>query len=108
MSIFNEIPKPDSVKLTDHANKIVYESRALHENIKYQIKVVFDLVWNSEFGAQAVIDELGDRALPMFIVSAQLQNILKGVDPSYEKLIPPFEYSIVDGRVVVSDIPTGA
>lgn len=108
MSIFNEIPKTDAVRLTEHANSIVYESKVMHESLKSQIIQVFNMVWNAEFSPQSIIDDLGDRALPMFIVSAQLQNILKTVDPSYEKLIPPFEYSIVDGRVVVSDIPTGS
>ena len=70
-------------------------------------KAMFDELWSglTMEQAQEVLDLFGAEAYSLFQYHSAWQTFLQTIDPSYEWLTPPFKVDIVDGRVVLSEIP---
>lgn len=70
-------------------------------------KSMFDELWNglTMEEAQAVLDLFGADAYQLFAYHSAWQTFLQTVDPNYEWLTPPFKVDVVDGRVVLSEVP---
>lgn len=85
-----------------HVRKL---SQNMYQNISRQLEQSFTIVWNNSkgFTPQEVLDEFGSDAKDLFVYSAQLQQILKVVNPAYEIIEPPYDYTInADGTVTVN------
>ena len=92
-------------KLSENLKELLRSNEATFVNLSQGIQRSFDLVWNTpEFTPQEIIDALearGISALAMFTTSAQLQAVMKSTNPDYQKLVPPVQYTVVDGKIVV-------
>ena len=84
-----EIVIDKSIKLARYEAMLKEDMARLYNNIKNQYADIFKKVWNSPrgFTPQEIFDEFNTEAKDLLIFSAQVQNLLKAVDPSYE--VPP-------------------
>lgn len=66
---------------------------------------IFNMVWhNKDFTPKQIIDAFGKDAADLFIFSGDIQNVLAGVNPSYEPCVPTKPYTInQDGTVTVEE-----
>lgn len=104
MNFIQPIIQTHEEQLTNHIKELVQNNQSVFINLSRGLQLGFDMVWNSQFPPQEVIDALearGISAVAMFTTSAQLQHIMKSVNPDYEKLTPPVQYTVVDGKIVV-------
>jgi len=90
--------------------KIVESSKNTFQGEKNRCKSAFNNLWGSEESpvgieeVQSVLDMFGEYALQLFLIHRAWQNFIKSVDPSYEELVPPYEYIInPDGTVTLID-----
>ena len=104
MSLFDGVSKSVS-----QARYESIKEKAL--NIKHgevnRCKAMFDELWNglTMEEAQAVLDLFGAEAFQLFQYHSAWQTFLQTVDPNYEWLNPPFDVSVVEGRVVLTAKP---
>lgn len=70
-------------------------------------KAMFDELWQglTMEEAQAVLDLFGAEAYQLFAYHSAWQTFLQTVDPNYVWLTPPFKVDVVEGRVVLSELP---
>lgn len=102
MSIFTPVLK---TKIEVKKEAIIESSSKIIAGEKNRVKAVFDLMWNdlSRSEAQELMDSFGNEAYKIFQFHAAWQQLIKGVDDSYDPLYPPYEYTISeDGTVTIS------
>jgi hypothetical protein len=66
---------------------------------------LFNQLWkNPKASPQEILDEYGTEAAQLFSFSSQLQAMALGINPAYEPLVSPYEFTInSDGTVTVGD-----
>ena len=92
--------------VTQQKELIVKKSKLLYNKIKARHEEIFNLLWeNSKVTPQEILDKYGTEAKDLFIFSEKIQTLLKQVDPSYEELETPNEYTVLeDGSVEVGSL----
>jgi len=71
--------------------------------LKMGVRQSFDAVWNAP-DPQAVLDQFGTSAAQLFQASNAAQQLIKALDPSWEELVPPTEFTVnEDGTVTISE-----
>jgi len=70
-------------------------------------KAMFDELWRglTMEEAQAVLDLFGAEAFSLFQYHSAWQTFLQTIDPNYQWLTPPYKVDVVEGRVVLSELP---
>lgn len=104
MSLFDGVTKSlaqqryESIK--EKAQKVL-------EGEKARCLAMFGELWNglTMEEAQAVLDLFGAEAFQLFQYHSAWQTFLKTVDPDYVWLVPPYKVDVVEGRVVLSELP---
>jgi hypothetical protein len=102
MTIFQEDkpqePRPTEVIVAREVRLI--NSRTL-EHLKMGVKQAFEAVWSAP-DPQKVIDQFGTSAVILFQASNASQQLIKALDPSWEELVPPKEFTVnEDGTVTI-------
>jgi hypothetical protein len=71
--------------------------------IKAAAQKTYNLFWfNTTKTPQELCNELGTDAVKAFIVHAKLQELIYLLDPSWEVLVPPYEYvAHEDGSITI-------
>jgi hypothetical protein len=103
-SIFSSPDLSKGLSIRDSMNQIDMISMAALNVLKNTIKRCFELIWNSDtYTAQDVCDMYGTGALKLFIASAQVQGLIKTLDPNYVVLEAPADVTInKDGTVTIT------
>jgi hypothetical protein len=103
MSIFEQqvISQPDQVALI---KKEIYEkSTALLNTMIEKHAEIFNLAWNSDgVHPQAVFDAVGAEGIELLQASQGVQNLIQALRPSYVKLEAPYQFNVVDNKIVVT------
>ena len=62
--------------------------------MKATAKNVFEIMWNNPtLTPQQICDQMGTNATLAFEAHSKLQELIYLIDPSWEPLVPPFEYT---------------
>jgi len=106
MSIFENNEEQESI-IQKRYFSIKEKSIKILEGEKNRCKAMFDELWNGLTleQAQELLDLFGDNAISLFQMHGAWQQFIKQISPSYEILQPPFNFDIVDGKVVLSEKP---
>jgi len=104
MSLFDGVEK--SVVQTRYES-IKEKAPRILEGEKGRCKAIFDELWQglTMEEAQAVLDLFGAEAFTLFQYHSAWQTFLQTVDPTYQWITPPFDITVVEGRVVLSAKP---
>lgn len=76
-------------------------------NLKYNMTILFNMTWFPKDGVsvQKIWDEIGNDAADAINKSRATQLFIKSLDPSYEFLIPPYEYVVnQNGTLTVGNL----
>ena len=86
-------------------NQIVQDVEWLNNEIQTRLKNNFDAFWNPEgMTVQEVANSFGNETYKLFVWLQVLQTALKTIDPDYEMLIPPQEFTLnEDGTVTIKE-----
>ena len=104
MSLFDEIEK----SVAQHRYESIKEKALkILEGEKARCLAMFNELWSglTMEEAQEVLDLFGAEAFTLFQYHSAWQTFLQTVDPNYEWLNPPFDVSVVEGRVVLTAKP---
>ena len=104
MSIFDGVEKS---KAQQRYESIKEKAPIVLQGERNRCKSMFDELWSGMTmeEAQSVLDLFGAEALSLFQYHSAWQTFLQTVDPNYQWLNPPFNVDVVDGRVVLSELP---
>jgi hypothetical protein len=104
MSIFDGVSKS---KAQQRYESIKEKSPNVLNGEKNRCRAMFDELWSglTMAEAQEVLDLFGAEAMSLFSVHSAWQQFIKTVDPTYEPLVPPYDVSVVEGRVILSEKP---
>jgi hypothetical protein len=96
-------PKPKAPTVDNVVASIKSSNQALYNTILNAVASGFKSVWdNKKFTAQEIFDGFGTDAKDLFILSASLQDLIKHVNPDYQPIAPPKDFTInEDGTVTV-------
>lgn len=104
MGIFDGVEKSSAQKRYE---RIKENSPRLLAGEKARCTAMFNELWGGATleEAQATLDLFGAEAFTLFQYHSAWQTFLQTIDPNYEWLTPPFKVDVVEGRVVLSEIP---
>ena len=101
--MYTQPQKTKEELLKEKVSRIVQSANGLIDMIKAEHTMSFIALWSHE-NPQEIFDLLGSESALMFRDSHGIQTLLKTVDPDYELLVPPYEYTInQDGTVTIGD-----
>jgi hypothetical protein len=85
--------------------RIVDMSTNMFKRMKQEHARIFNMLWNNpKASPQEILDEYGTDAAELFSFSLQIQTMAKAIDPTYVRLVSPYEYTInPDGTVTIGD-----
>ncbi len=104
MGIFDGVEKSSAQKRYE---RIKENAPRLLAGEKARCTAMFNELWGGATldEAQATLDLFGAEAFTLFQYHSAWQTFLQTVDPNYVWLTPPFKVDVVDGRVVLSELP---
>jgi hypothetical protein len=107
MSLLNGLNKSDA---QIRYERILEKAPKVFQGEKNRCLSAFNDLWGSENNplpieeVQAVLNLFGSDAYQLFQIHQVWQQFIKTVDPTYEPLVPPYEYTInPDGTVTLSE-----
>lgn len=99
MSLINQVQTPTVLDQIKNAN-----TRCL-QMMKITAKQTYDLVWkNYKKSPEEVLSILGTDAKSAFIAHEKLQDLIKEIDPNYEKLESNKSITINDDGTVTINV----
>ena len=107
MSIYDEVPKTEAQKV---AEQIRENAKRLLQGEKNRCAAAFNMLWGSTESprpideVRAIIEEIGHAdSIQSMIVHSKWQEFISVADPSYEKLVPPYDYVIDENGITLSE-----
>jgi len=100
------ITKTQEEIVTDEVASFTQHSNLSLENLKINIGLGFNKIWNNPLATpQEMIDRLGNKCAMYFIASKNTQDLIESLDPTYERLVPQYEFTVnEDGTVTLGDL----
>jgi len=103
MSIYDEVEKTEAQKA---AEQIRENAKRLLQGEKNRCKAAFDQLWAGKTidEVRAIIEEIGhEDAIQSMVVHSKWQEFITVADPTYVKLVPPYDYVIDENGITLSE-----